>query len=301
MASIANDPIGLPAQTSIGRVRLTVSDLDRALSFYRDLLGLHLLQRNGPQAVLGAAPDGKPLVILEELPGAIVKPRGTTGLYHFALLMPSRRELARVFRRLLEASWPFQGFSDHGVSEALYLADADGNGIELYADRPREDWPRQNGSLVMYTRPLDIEDLLAQWTPAPGEPDQPSVHPDTCVGHIHLHVADLDRAEAFYHGLIGFDVMFRNYPGARFLSAGGYHHHLGINIWAGQNAPPPPANSTGLLDFAIQVPDAMAASFIVDRLRRAGISIEEQNSPFSRGWLVHDPDHIGVLICTGEC
>src|SRR5690606_13490320 len=158
------------------------------------------------------------------------------------------RELARLVLRLAEARWPFQGFSDHGVSEAVYLPDPDGNGLELYADRPRSAWQWRDGELVMFTRPLAVEGLLAELARAPARPGGPPWHPLRRIGHVHLHVAELARSGAFYHGLLGFAVTTRRYPGALFLAAGGYHHHLGLNIWEGQGAPPPPADAAGLVD-----------------------------------------------------
>lgn len=288
----------LPSDTSIGRVRLKTANLDRALHFYAGLLGLHIRDRGEqPGVVLTAHPTSDTgLIILEEHPHARPKPPRTTGLYHFALLMPNRRELARLLKRLAQAGWPFQGFSDHGVSEAVYLADPEGNGIELYADRPREQWPRRNGRLAMYTRPLDLQNLLAELEARPETDDEPPVHPETRMGHIHLHVSDLGKAENFYSRLLGFDVTERNYPGALFLSAGGYHHHLGVNIWAGPGAPPPPEDAAGLLDFAIVIPDAGAAQRTVDRLRSGGVAITETGD---RQWRTKDPDGTGVLIIAG--
>ncbi|MFO7246584.1 MAG: VOC family protein [Bacillota bacterium] len=288
------DVFRLPAQAGIGRIRLRVADLERSLAFYRGLLGLHVAEEKGSRLALAAAPGGRPLVILEESPG--IAPRGRTlGLYHFALLVPNRRMLARLIRRLAAARWPITGGSDHGVSEALYLDDPDGNGIELYADRPRDRWPTRNGRLAMYTRALDVAGLMAELERDPERPDEPALDPGTMVGHIHLHVSDLDRAEAFYDGMLGFDVVVRGYPGALFLSAGGYHHHVGINTWLGPGAPRQPQDAAGLIDWELRLPEpgaAEAAERLEAHLRRRGIEVTRSGS-LRR---VEDPDGTALVF-----
>ncbi|MGH7407638.1 MAG: VOC family protein, partial [Candidatus Methylomirabilales bacterium] len=224
--------------TTVGPVSLTVSSLDRALRFYGGVLGLSVVRHQGGTAVLSAGGPA-PLVVLAENPGAHRPPRSTTGLYHLAILVPSRRALAHALARLVDTRHPLHGASDHLVSEALYLADPDGNGIEIYADRPRDRWPRRGETIEMASKPVDLEGLLAELDP-PGPNGSHPVDPATRIGHIHLRVADLGSSEAFYQGVLGFEVMQRDYPGALFVSAGGYHHHIGMNIWAGRDAPPPP-------------------------------------------------------------
>ncbi len=223
---------------------LRVQNLERQLAFYRDLLGLELVQHKGPQTAL-ALPGRHFTLTLQHEPSAPLRPQPTLGLYHFALLLPSRAALAAVFRRLVEARYPhFQGASDHGVSEALYLADPEGNGIELYRDRPRTEWPFRRGRLAMVSERLELEALLAEARTAQG------LDPQTRLGHIHLHVRDLDEAQAFFEGL-GMKLMQGDYPGARFLAADGYHHHIGINLWArGRTAPP---HATGLLAYRMAI------------------------------------------------
>lgn len=262
--------IQLPAETQIGDVHFTVADKSRALDFYERRLGFRKIgETNG---VITLSADGHtPHILLTEKPGALPKPPRSTGLYHVAIRYPDRVSLARAFRRLIETDWPFSGFSDHAVSEALYLADADGNGLEMYVDRPRDQWPRSNGQLQMTTDPLDLEDLLAQ-----AEQDTSpwnGIHPGTDIGHVHLHVSDLNRAKDFYHGLIGLDVVvdWRSH-GALFLSAGGYHHHLGVNIWAGRT--PPPANTVGLRAFQLVIPNQQVIEQIAEQVRQAGFSAE---------------------------
>ena len=220
--------------TAIGTVRLTVSDLDRSVSFYERTLGLVAGAAEASTVVL-TAPDGAPLVELDGNPAAQPLDRRATGLFHMAILVPSRLELARSLRRLAVHRWPLDGASDHLVSEALYLSDPDGNGIEIYRDRPRDQWPKSNGQLQMATLPLDLDHLLGELTASPA-PD--TVPAGTRMGHVHLQVSDLDEAEEFYRGVLGLEVTVRGYPGALFVSAGGYHHHIGLNTWrsAGANA-----------------------------------------------------------------
>ena len=235
----------LPADAHIGQVSLTVRDRERSLAFYTDVLGFTDLGggRLAPQG-------GRVLIELHERTDAIARPRRSTGLFHFAILVPSRAALGRSLRRLAERRWPLTGASDHLVSEALYLDDPDGLGIEIYRDRPRDSWQRlEDGQLAMATDPLDLQAVHDE----PGaETPWHGLEPATRIGHVHLHVPHLDSAEAFYCGRIGFAPMLRRYSGALFVAAGGYHHHLGLNIWAGAGAPPPPENAVGLRAFTIE-------------------------------------------------
>ena len=254
--------MALPDDAHIGRVSLTVRELDRSVLFYRDVLGFREARRDGRTSFLGAGPstgsgpprapsrgDGRVLIELHENTSAVPKPRRSTGLYHFAILVPSRAALGRSLRRLSEKRWPLSGAADHLVSEALYLDDPDGLGIEIYRDRPRAEWPLHNGQLAMATDPLDLQDVYDE----PGA-DTPwnGLESGTVIGHVHLHVPHLDTAEQFYCGRIGFEPTVRGYPGALFVAAGGYHHHLGLNTWTGIGAPPPPDNAVGLRSFTIE-------------------------------------------------
>ena len=256
----------LPPNTAIGGITLRVSDMDRALAFYRDLLGLAELEHVGDTVALGARGHAR-LITLKALPETHARPSGMVGLYHFALLLPTRRELGLTLLRLFQERWPFQGFADHGVSEAAYLADPDNNGIELYADRPKQDWPYQNGELAMTTLTLNVNSLIRS---AEGE-EWNGLHPRTTVGHLHLHVSDLARAEQFYHEVIGFDVTTRNYPGALFLSAGGYHHHMGLNTWL--KTPGRDPHAAGLMSWELLVPDDAAREGIMARAHAAGYAV----------------------------
>jgi catechol 2,3-dioxygenase len=271
--------------TTIGAVHLTIGDLDRSVRFYERHLGFRLHQRNGRAARLGAG--GLDLLVLNQCETA-PRVRGTTGLYHFAILVPSRLELASSLKRLAETETVMQGFADHGVSEALYLADPDGNGIEIYRDRPRAEWPVVAGRLRMGADPLDVDGLLAQ---AP-EGEWRELAAGTVIGHVHLHVSSLSDAERFYVDVLGFELMQRYGPAAIFVSAGGYHHHVGLNTWAGVGAPPPPPGAIGLRHFIVRLPDRPALNEAIDRVRAAGVAIEQSDA----GVRVQDPARNVLLL-----
>lgn len=282
-------PESIHPETTLGSVSLTISNLDRSLSFYQNSLGFQLHRREGDTAYLGAGRSD--ILVLKENPGAR-HPGRTSGLYHFAVLVPSRLKLAQSLQRLIETRTPVQGFADHLVSEAIYLPDPDDNGIEIYRDRRRESWPTENGQLRMATDPLDIDGLLkelygqdAAWE---------GLHPDTVLGHMHLHVADLEAAERFYRDVLGFDLILRYGPSASFLSAGGYHHHIGINTWAGVGVPAPPAGAVGLRWFTILFPNQKVLENAYNRIQQAGKQVEErQNELFLR-----DPSENGLVLTT---
>lgn len=280
----------MPAAAHVGMVSLTVADLVRSLRFYTDVLGLAVAESSQDYAVLAAGE--RPLLHLVEQRGARPKPADATGLYHFALLLPSRPDLARWLRHVAGQRWPLQGWADHGVSEAIYLADPDGNGIEVYRDRPRVEWPVARGELQMVTDPLDAQGLLrladsddTRWQGLPA---------GTTMGHIHLHVAALQPALDFYAGLLGLDVMQRYGPSAAFVSAGGYHHHVGLNTWAGVGAPPPPPNTAGLRYWTLVLPDQASLNDLIARLHAAHRVVEEQ----ATGSFVRDPSGNQLLLTT---
>jgi catechol 2,3-dioxygenase len=259
--------------TSMGAVRLTVADLEGVRDFYRDAIGLSELEPGDGIVRLGTT--GEALIELVGDRDAPARPRGTSGLFHLAIVVPGRADLARTLQRVAEAGWRLSGASDHLVSEALYLSDPEGNGIELYRDRPREEWPVRDGVLQMDTLPLDLDGVLGELRRGDSGAGMPA---DTRMGHVHLNVGDLSAAEAFYSGALGFDVMVRGYPGALFVSAGGYHHHIGLNTWAGEGAPPPPSGSRGLRQFEIRLPGADQLAAEEGRLRGAGFEpVREDN------------------------
>jgi len=241
----------LPDETHVAQVRLRTANLERLLVFYRSVLGFKAVESSGSTTSLSATGQPPALLVLSEEPDAAPRPLRATGLYHFALRYPSRAEFARAYARLDRLRYPVEGASDHVVSEAIYLSDPDNNGVELYADRPRAQWLWRNGQVAMTTEGLDLDGLLASVEVASELADPPA---QLDVGHVHLHVADLAKAERFYRDFIGLSVTQRSIPGALFLAAGGYHHHVGVNTWAG-SAPPPP-KSVGLISYRLAVPVA---------------------------------------------
>ncbi len=241
----------------IDSVELAVSDLSRSADFYERLLGLPLIELGDRSARLGTDPE-RPALVLTRIAAPIPAPPRSTGLYHVAWLHPTRAALADTVRRIASARWRFEGASDHGVSEALYLSDPDGLGIEIYVDRPRDEWqrPADGHGVEMVSLPLDVDDLLAQ---AGGEPSATAA-PDTHIGHVHLKVADVPRANAFYRDALGFEEQAQ-IPSAAFVSAGGYHHHLGLNSWESRGGTPAPDSAPGLrrVEFGLGDADAVEA------------------------------------------
>ena len=275
--------------TTVGSVSLTVGDLDRSRAFYERAIGLSASELDDGRLALGVA--GEPALI--ELRGDSSAPRlnrRAPGLYHLAILAPTRLDLAFALARLAKTRWPLDGASDHLVSEALYLSDPDGNGIEIYRDRPRADWPRAGDQLQMATLALDLNNLLGELrTAAELQVSAPS---GTVIGHVHLQVADLAQAEAFYHGVLGFDVMVRGFPGALFVSAGGYHHHIGLNTWHSAGAGPAEPGSVGLRSFEVTLPSAEALEQALARVRSAGVEAELADGRT----LLRDPFGNGVVL-----
>jgi catechol 2,3-dioxygenase len=260
----------LPGATRLGPVRLQVADLVRSLAYYEGVLGLAVLSRGPASAVLGTHGDARPLVILDEHPAARgMRPRARLGLYHFAILLPDRASLGRFVRHVATTS-ERMGAGDHLVSEAFYLQDPDGLGIEVYADRPRSTWRRRGRELMLATDPVDVEGVLA----AAGDTTWTGMPAGTVVGHVHLHVGDLSAAEAFYSTGLGFDRITWSYPGALFLGAGGYHHHLGTNTWAGPGAQPPVPDDARLLEWTVELPSAADVADVERSLAHGGHACE---------------------------
>jgi catechol 2,3-dioxygenase len=261
----------LPDATHVGEARLQVSDLDRSIGYYRDIIGLKLLDRTDDTAALGAIGADRPLIRLQAKPGIRPVPRrGAYGLYHFAILLPDRASLGRFVSHLAHTNERV-GSADHLVSEALYLTDPDGLGIEVYADRPRQTWRHRDRELVMASQPLDFENLML----AGGSQTWDGVPAGTTIGHMHLHVGDLGQAEAFYHRALGLEKIAWSFPGALFFAAGGYHHHLGTNTWS----PGPAAtdDQARLLEWELIVPAAADASAAAESLRAAGYTVDDRD------------------------
>ena len=268
----------LPQQTHVGAVRLQVTDLQQSLQYYQRVIGFRALRVDPTQATLGTHDDNRPLVQLETRPGLKPARRGAFGLFHFASLLPARQALGRFAAHLrgLKAS---AGMADHDVSEAFYLWDPDGLGIEVYADRPREEWRYNGRELVMTTDALDVDSVIeagvgGTWDRAPA---------GTTIGHVHLHVGDLDRGEAFYHRALGFDKTVWTYPGALFMAAGGYHHHLGTNVWS--NGPSARPDEARLLEWELIVPTAGDVNDAARSFEAAGIATESSGA----GLIAGDP------------
>ena len=270
----------LPDATHIARVVLQVSDLQRSLEYYETVLGLAVLDRSPTRASLGAHGAVVPILELRERKGARPVPRrGLLGLYHFAVLLPDRASLGRFLGHLGEVGAQ-AGMSDHLVSEAIYLQDPDNLGIEVYADRPRSTWKHSGRQLTMATEPLDAAALIAaagvsKWSGAPA---------GTTMGHVHLHVGDIDQAEAFYHRALGLDKVVWSYPGALFLSAGGYHHHLGVNTWA-RGAPSASDEDARLIEWVLALPSVTDVEQAAASLAGAGYPIAREN----QGYTIRDP------------
>ena len=265
--------------TTVGAVHLTVADFGRSLAFYEQLVGLQALERSDGRASLGA---DRELLVLHEERGA--RPaHGFTGLFHYALLVPDRRSLAAWLAHAARKRVPLTGLSDHYVSEAIYLADPDGHGIEVYADRPREHWEGQVRERLT-TVPLDVDDLL-------GELEDPAAYPfeglpaGTRMGHVHLRVAEIPHTVAFYRDVVGFELMAQLGSQAAFLAAGGYHHHLGANTWQSAGAPPAPPGYAALRHATIVLPDADERDRLVARVGENGLEPEQAEG----GPLVRDP------------
>jgi catechol 2,3-dioxygenase len=270
----------------IRAVHLAVSSLEASVGFYRRVVGLELLTGGTEVAVLGT-PTGEPLLHLTRLAEPAPAPAGSTGLFHAAILFPDRRALAAAARRLTLAGRRLTGASDHGVSEALYLRDPDDIGLELYADRPREAWPvTPAGGIDIFTAPLDLQGLLAL---DPGL--EATVPPGTTIGHVHLRVSDPDRSVRFYRDVLGLDLI-AELPSAGFLSAGGYHHHVGVNAWETAGGRPAPDHAPGLRLVEMELGDEEAIERLARRLKEAGVEMVHDGDHVA----LHDPDRIPLAF-----
>ena len=269
--------------SGVGEVVLAVADLSLMIAFYQNVIGLKLRHQTTTGAVIGTSRSN--LVVLEAQPGGRIHPEAT-GLYHLALLVPGRPDLGQWLQHLAESDYPMEGAGDHLVSEALYLRDPEGNGIEIYYDRPRSSWQYVGSTIKMATLAVDFRALLQQATPAPfsGLSDQ------TRMGHVHLQVNDLDASIRFYRDVIGFDVT-SYYPGAGFVSAGGYHHHLGLNVWHSRGASPAPKGSLGLRKYTLMLESQEAMDRMLERIPHEHMAVDESGHP-----LVRDPSGISFNL-----
>jgi catechol 2,3-dioxygenase len=283
----------IPDNTKIKSVDLIVNDMESSLNFYNKLLGFKVIEKNSTKAYLSSNGEYPYLISLDENKTAGPVNRHGAGLYHTAFRFPDRKSLAKEFLHLHENNTKFHGFSDHIVSEAIYLGDPDGNGVELYVDKPRSEWVWKLGQVEMDTLPLNLNVLTNEmdnrnekWT---------GISPLVDIGHIHLRVTDLFKAEKFYSNLLGFNITTSNYPGALFMSAGGYHHHIGANVWSSNHGSPSAENSLGLKSFTINIPDANFVEEIkTSSVKNGNEFIEMKNN--EKGIVLRDYDNIMVKI-----
>ncbi|MDR7870732.1 MAG: VOC family protein [Tissierellaceae bacterium] len=252
----------------VNEIVLKVTDIDRSIDFYTKIMGFSILKKNGKDATLTA--DGfNPILTLIEPEDVIPKVPKRTGLYHFAVLLPSRYDLGLFLKNIRDEWYPIIGGADHGVSEAIYLEDPDDNGIEVYRDVAESEWDRSGDRINMVTEPLNYDELIAE----SGEDKWDKTPLDTIIGHIHLHVGDLDKARRFYCDGLGFDLTMEAGSSAIFLSTGGYHHHIGLNVWNGRNADPLPDNSVGMKYYTLQFPDKRSREEIINNLENLGYEV----------------------------
>jgi len=284
-------PFQLPDEICVSQVQLRTANLARSLEFYQRVIGLKSWQSGQIQASLSATGGEQTLLAFTEDANAAPRPQRATGLYHFAIRYPARRDLANALRRIMAAEYPISGAADHGVAESIHLNDADGNGVELYYDRPRSQWPMRQGRLQNVTRPLDFESLLAA---VGGGPIPAGIPEQTDIGHINLHVADLMEAEEFFHNFLGLEVMARVGDSATFLATGGYHHHVAVNTWAGKT--PAPQNAVGLISYRLAVPDSQILAELLKRADWFGHEAQMDGHILQ----VRDPNGCWLELTAGE-
>jgi len=274
--------------TRLGHVHYTVADLVRQVAFYRDNLGFKVHWQDDKSAGLGAGRED--LLRLTEQGGAR-EVQGATGLYHTAFLVPTRRDLAYLLKSIAETRTPIQGMTNHGTHHAIYLPDAEGNGIELAWDFPKEEWPRSFEEMMSRNRRLYPREVFSVLEPNP--PAWEGLNLDTKVGHVHLHVAELPATDKFYRETLGMETPFIM-DTAIFFAAGGYHHHIGTNIWQGVGAPPPPPDATGLRYYTIVLPDDTVLNQLIADVEKAGIAVQ----PINNGFRINDPAQNGIVLTT---
>ncbi len=280
----------MPAGAHAGDLALRVTDLAAATDFYGRLVGFRVGEESQGEARLLGRSEHETVLRLIAEPDARGRAPRSAGLFHAAFRYPDRRELASAVLRLARQGYPLDGAADHLVSDAIYLRDPGGNGVELYTDKPRSQWPRNGGEIAMGTEPLDVVGLLREGTDAQGTGTVE-------LGHVHLQVTDIPRSEQFYSGLLGFDVTQRTFPGALFLSAGGYHHHIGMNVWSTRRGRGLDPGALGLVEFTVRTGDARAVGQIRLRLEAANVPVELRgDDPLLPVLFVRDPDNIGITI-----
>ncbi|MCL4560876.1 MAG: VOC family protein [Chloroflexi bacterium] len=284
----------LPPATEVGAVTLKTARLEQQLEFYTQVIGLQPLHKEevAGQVVLGAG--RRPIIVLQETPEAHRPPPNATGLYHAAILFPDRHALAVKMAQIETLRVPY-GYADHLVSEAFYLSDPEGNGLELYWDRPREAWVWEGQRVRMASEPIDLVGFFGELKEGEAAQSGPEAAVGTQLGHIHLRIANIELAEKFYHDLLGFDVTAR-WPGALFLSAGGYHHHLGMNTWESRGGKPPELLSTGLAEFSLALPDPAELDRLAQRLAASEVEVERDGGDA----LIRDPFQNQIRLIVKE-
>ncbi|RJP62702.1 MAG: VOC family protein [Ignavibacteriales bacterium] len=286
------DKYHIPAGTKIGSVELAVNDLELMTDFYTSLLGLNLIKQNNKSYSLGASGIDKELLILNERKDLKAPAANAPGLFHFALFVPSRNELAKILINLYRRNVNFDGFANHGVSEAIYLKDPEGNGIEIYSDTQSESWIWNGDKIQMVTEPLNIDSLLSIIT---SNEKLDGFPPETRIGHIHLKVSSIDKAKKFYNESAGFKITQSDYPGALFFAAGNYHHHIGANTWISKNAPACDTDTLGLQKFSVVLPDLLSLKEISFRLLKDGRPVISQTDS---SFITSDLDGIKIEFKT---
>lgn len=281
--------------TQIAHLELQVADLANMRAFYGNLMGFQLIEEKDSQARLSPTGQAPALITLTERKDARPQPAHVTGLYHTAFRFPNRQKLANELLRIVAARWPLQGASDHRVSEAIYLADPEGNGIEIYRDRPREQWSKLQETVQMGNGPLDLQKLVEEADQTAAQDRK--LDPATDIGHIHLQVSDLGSADAFYHELLGLDIVM-SMPTALFMSAGGYHHHVGANIWHSRGAARRTDDLLGLRSYAFLIPDEVGWLAVHERLLRSAKPLTAVDRDGRLGVMVEDQDGIRVELLT---
>jgi catechol 2,3-dioxygenase len=264
----------------VSSLHLKVEDLERSLSFYKDMIGFKVMKKTEHKALLTA--DGQsPLLTIEQPGNVSPKEKRTTGLYHFALLLPNRKDLGLVIKHLTFMKYPLQGGSNHGISEAVYLSDPDGNGIELYADTPPSTWERDNGLLVAKGEPLGVEGIIA----SAGSDEWQGLPTNTIMGHIHLHASELQKTKLFYTQGLGLDLVMKIENSALFFSTGGYHHHVALNTWNGIGASRPSNNSVGLKYYSFVLPNNEVRQHVIQQIKNLGYAVQTRNG----NYMTEDP------------
>jgi len=283
------DSYQIPAETRIGSVEIAVNNLESMIEFYTSCLGLNLLRQEDDSFYLGTSGTRDELIVLTKKKELKPPARNSPGLFHIAFLVPSRSELARVFIHLNNKEITFDGFSNHGVSEAIYLRDPEGNGIEIYCDTPDDLWSWNNNKIQMVTGHLDMKQLLS--TIKDDLALFEGLHPNSKIGHIHLKVSSIEKAKKFYNETVGFNITQTDYPGALFMSAGKYHHHIGANVWTSKDTAAGDIDTLGLKKYSVVLPDLLSLNKISFRLLKDGNPVVNQNS---HSLLTNDLDGIKI-------